>query len=182
MLRGIRYYDDREKGLTRETSSPRFVSLASDDFYYSESDDFSPFGNDDGNDTLRALEIWYRGVEDDEGILDFLERHLSGWGLGVPWGRIGSDIKARESWLDEEKVREVYFRSECRAIIAAAFGQLKIAGHINVELLRRAMTAISDQLWMNTRARARYPNWSYAKQDKERLEQMLSVLSKISIV
>lgn len=54
------YLDDPEEGLSRDTSPPRFVQLAADDFYYNGSDDFSPFGSDDAHDTLSALQDWYR--------------------------------------------------------------------------------------------------------------------------
>jgi len=50
------YLDDPEEGLSRDTSHPRFVQLAADDFYYNGSDDFSPFGSDDAHDALSALQ------------------------------------------------------------------------------------------------------------------------------
>lgn len=56
----IQYFDDPEVGLARETSHPAFVRIATQDFYYDCGDDFSPFGNDDGSDTLAALEEWYQ--------------------------------------------------------------------------------------------------------------------------
>ncbi|KEZ01757.1 hypothetical protein GQ57_33575 [Burkholderia sp. MSh2] len=173
-----RYYDAAEQGPTCETSHPRFVSLASEYFYYSVIDDFSPFGSDDGHDTLRALEAWYRGVEDDQSITEFLTDHLAGWGLDVPWEKTRDDLEMRRQWLDKDDMHEVYFQSDCRAIVATAFGQLKIVGQINIELLGRAKTAILDQLWMNKRACDKYPNWPYAEQQKERFEHMLSALNK----
>lgn len=180
MQNEVRYLDDSEQGVARETSHPRFVALALDDFYYDVGDDFSPFGSDDGNDTLSALEDWYRESANDDGIVKFLEDFLAGWGLAVPWDRVRNDLDARKLWLSEDDMHEVYFRSDCRAIVATAFGQLKIVGHINADLLQRAMAAIADQLWMNAYARVKYPQWPYAEQEAERLQQMQSVLGQVS--
>jgi uncharacterized protein YfeS len=56
----ILYFDDPDVGLARETSHPTFARIAAQDFYYDCGDDFSPFGSDDGSDTLAALEEWYQ--------------------------------------------------------------------------------------------------------------------------
>lgn len=175
------YFDDEDEGLARETSHPNFVALAGDDFYYDCADDFSPFGSDDGNDALRGLQDWYGENKSGRGIVKFMNEFLADWGLDVPWDRIRHDLDARTQWLDEDDMHERFFQGECRAIVATAFGQLKIAGRIDAELLGLAKAAIADQLWLNARARTKYPNWEYADQEQARLEQILAVLNQPSV-
>ena len=72
------YFDDPEEGLARNTSHPAFVRVAPQDFYYDCGDDFSPFGSDDGFDTLAALEDWYReGAHQSATGMDFLQGLLA---------------------------------------------------------------------------------------------------------
>ncbi len=52
------YIDDAAESPRPETSHPRFVALAPESFY-SATDEFAPFGSDDGNDVLRDMEAWY---------------------------------------------------------------------------------------------------------------------------
>ncbi len=172
------YFDDEDEGLARETSHPGFVALAADDFYYDVTDDFSPFGSDDGHDALSALQQWYRRNKSGRGIVRFMNGFLADWGLDVPWDRIRSDLDARTEWLDEDGLHERFFQGECRAIVATAFGQLKIAGRIDAQLLGLAKAALADQLWLNARARVKHPDWEYADQERARLEQMLAVLNQ----
>ncbi|NLF05706.1 MAG: MolR family transcriptional regulator, partial [Actinomycetales bacterium] len=84
------YLDDEDEGLARETSHPRFVELAPDSFY-DESDEFSPFGNDDGNDALRSMEEWFEDREPGTDPIEFLEELLDEWDLDVPEGAFDLD-------------------------------------------------------------------------------------------
>nr|GFD09025.1 hypothetical protein [Tanacetum cinerariifolium] len=70
------YVDDEEQGLAPETSHPRFAAVAREDFWYDCADDFSPFGNDTGNDTLRFLEEWITEHGADANVADFIRNLL----------------------------------------------------------------------------------------------------------
>lgn len=171
------HFDDPEEGLARETSHPRFVQLAGEDFYYDVGDDFSPFGNDDGSDTLAALEDWYRDEGGNGKVAGFLQEMLADWDFGVPASMHRADADVREKWLAEDDMHETYLQSECRARVATAFGQLKIAGEIDADVRDEALAAIACQLALNERARTHYPDWPYADQNQSRLTAMREVLS-----
>jgi uncharacterized protein YfeS len=68
------YFNDNEEGVARKTSHPFFVEHAAADFYYSCIDEFSPFGNDSGADTLSELQDWYNERGANDKALTFLKR------------------------------------------------------------------------------------------------------------
>ncbi|MCM1079808.1 MAG: WGR domain-containing protein [Bacteroidales bacterium] len=49
------YIDNYDFGLSPKTSNPRFVEHFTDELYYSEYEEFGPFGSDEGSDTLAAI-------------------------------------------------------------------------------------------------------------------------------
>lgn len=171
-----RFFDDEETGLSPQTSHPNFRALATAEFYFDGCDDFSPFGNDDGADTLSALEAWFMDGGTDEEIPSFLDELLATWDLDVPEDIISADLGDRQAWLDGHEMREVYLAGVCRARVATAFGQLKITGEIHPWIRGQASEAIACQLWLNQRARHTNPQWRFADLEKERLLQMQGVL------
>jgi len=173
------HFDDPEEGLARETSHPRFVTLAPDDFYYDVADDFGPFGSDDGNDTLSSLEDWYRDGRSNGKVKSFLKQILADWDLGVPTSMHRADADVREKWLAEDDMHETYLQSECRARVATALGQLKITGEVDPEMRDEALAAIACQLELNERARTRFPAWPHADENQARLNAMQAVLNAI---
>lgn len=178
----IQYFDDPEVGLARETSHPVFVRIAAQDFYYDCGDEFSPFGNDDGSDTLASLEEWYQeqtGGKPDK-TLRFLRQQLSDWDLPVPKDMLAHDDAAKAQWLTNDDMNQSYLRSVCRAHVATAFGQLKITGSIDTDLHKQALLALACQQWLNTVARSKYPDWEYADQESERLALMNTALEQAS--
>lgn len=178
------YFDDPEKGLARETSHPAFIALAREEFYYDCGDDFSPFGSDDGSDTLASLEEWYQEQTQGEpgkavNVLRFMQQHLADWDLPVPkniWARAD---EAKTAWLAKDEMNLTYLQSVCRATVAVAFGQLKIAGHVAADVQTQALLALACQQWLNTFARKKYPDWEYADQDLARLHIMQSALKRV---
>ena len=62
--------------------------------------------------------------------------------------------------------------------MAVAFGQLKIAGAIDADVLEQARLALMCQRWLNTVARAKYPDWEYGAQEAERLTLMTTALEQ----
>lgn len=176
------YFDDSEVGLARETSHPAFVRIAGQDFYYDCGDDFSPFGNDDGSDTLAALEEWHQEQAHGKPVKAsrFLRQQLSDWDLPVPKDMLTRDDAARAQWLARDDMNQSYLRSVCRAHVATAFGQLKITGSIDADLQKQALLALACQQWLNTVARSKYPDWEYADQESERLALMNTALEQAS--
>jgi len=142
------YFDDPEgNALSKETSHPEFVRLMTADFYYDCLDEFSPFGNDDGADLLFNLEDWYR--EDGEGnITEWLFETIDEFGF-----KYQSKDCARI--VDKASLEQIHsedpFFFECMddAIIAAAFGQLKITGLLDQELKGLALIALERKKAMS---------------------------------
>ncbi len=176
-----RYFDDPEVGPSRESSHPRYVELAPDEFYYDCCDAFSPFGSDDGHDTLSSLEEWYRDGGNDNQISKFLRDLLRSWGFGLPKNLIRADSKAVEKWLQKNDMNETYLKGECRARVATAFGQLKITGAAESDILDEGLAALRCQLWLNERSRTLHPSWRYAEEDRASLVKMTGVLNLLSV-
>src|SRR4051794_5280264 len=75
------YIDDPDIGPDPTTSHPHFNKIMSKEFYLDCTDDFSPFGNDDGADTLYKLEDWYQETEGNADILEFMFDLIDGFGF-----------------------------------------------------------------------------------------------------
>lgn len=142
------YIDDEVEGLSRKTSHSNFNLFLKAKFYTSIIDEFSPFGNDEGWDTLRALEDWYRTEykEEDSLILDFITDYgLSNWGWSeehLPMLQIFDLKKIKE--IEEEE--EFFFTAFPQMIIATAFGQIKITGKLDDYLEEITQKVIKQQI------------------------------------
>ena len=178
------YFDDPEGGVARATSHPAFVRAAPDDFYYDCGDDFSPFGSDDGHDTLQALQDWYRDSHRTASakVLPFLHELLADWDFPVPADLLTQDDAAKAAWLAQSEMNETWLASICRARVATAFGQLKIAGHIDADVHAQALLALSVQQWLNAQARIHHPAWTHADEDAQSLQAMHAALRKQAAV
>lgn len=173
------YFSDPDDGMTPDNCHPRFAQLAPDDFFYAGDDDFSPFGSDDGHDTLSFLEDWYRDGGQSKNIVTFLTNFLAGWDSPVPKAMLKADFHTLGKWLNEVKINDTYLQAECRVRVATAFGQLRIVGSIEPRMLEEGLIGLRCQLLLNERARTVYPEWKYADLDRTRLLAMQSVLKQI---
>lgn len=142
------YFDDEEIGLAESTSHPQFNALVKDSFYYDLSDDFSPFGNDTGAETLLELSEWIQENESDEGILEWMYDYIDSFGFKYE----SKGVADLESIEDINQIhREDEFMIKCmdEAIIATGFGQLKIVGAIDENLKAITRMAILRQIRIN---------------------------------
>lgn len=146
--------------------------------FYDACDDFGPFGSDTGHDTLTSLQRWYQDGGLDRNIASFLRSLLSDWGGPVPKGMWRAQAAEMERWLALDKLNERFLIDEWRVRVATAFGQLRISGDIDGNMLEEALMSNHFQLWFNERARSAYPNWKYADVEKERLLAMRAVLKQ----
>ncbi|MGI4832247.1 MAG: MolR family transcriptional regulator [Janthinobacterium lividum] len=162
------YFDDDEEGLARETSHPFFVEHATADFYYNCGDEFSPFGNDSGADTLFNLQDWYNERGANEKALTFLKRQIGAWEFSSAY------LTATEAaQLDTIIVESDGFNNEIdKAVIATVFGQFKIAGKCDKAMLPIA-AAFQRQRYIAEKARTRELRpWEHAAEYLARLEVM----------
>lgn len=172
------YFDDEEVGLARETSHPFFVEHATADFYYDVCDDFSPFGNDSGHDTFSSLEEWYQERTAGAKAATFLRNLLTNdWGFNAAYLDV-TDL----SQLDAMSRDEQSLNGEIdKAVIAAAFGQFKIAGQADEAILQMAVNAFRRQRHEAEKAGKRESHpWEYAEQFLARLDIMETDLAAMA--
>ncbi|MBS1636911.1 MAG: hypothetical protein JST26_13420 [Bacteroidetes bacterium] len=167
------YYDDPEgDALTKETSHPKFVENMIAGFYYDCTNDFSPFGNDDGADLLFNLEEFYQEKKG-KGIIKWLYKTIDEFGF--KYASEGCSKILDEPTLKQLQDEDPHFIN-CmdNTIIAAAFGQIKISGQVDKDLKELAKIAIQRQLIVN-----RQYEGDATKERSDNLNTMLIDLSKI---
>ena len=172
------YLDDEEKGLSPDTSHPRFVAVTEEDFWYDCTDDFSPFGNDAGSDTLSSLEEWLTEHGAEANVADFVREMLSEqWDMDENYLTIVNADDIRQLYGSQH---QNFNDSQDQAVIAAALGQFKTAGETGVEIREMAMQAFQRQRIIAEIAGADESNplRVWVPQYLERLEIMRSVLQK----
>ncbi len=162
----MKYYFDTEDGPTRETSHPDFVKSMDAEFYYDCTDEFSPFGNDDGADLLFNLEDWYREKKLSRNILKWMFNQIDQ--MGFEYQSKGcSEIMDLETLNKIQEVDEYLIRSMDNSIIATGFGQIKITGKIDSKLKEVTIKALDRQMLLDEEDDKEYVN---------RLEKMKSDL------
>lgn len=126
--------------LAPENSHPNAVAILTDEFYWHEHDDNSPFGNDTGNDTLKLFQEW-RGKHWMESPIVFLDKLLDKWKIINDFWEVTDGVEV-EKFIEQE---DFNFIVRDEVIIALAFGQLLLAGKVDAEPKRRALLAIERQ-------------------------------------
>lgn len=126
---------DPDEGLSPRTSHPRFVEFAPERFY-SEVDEFAPFGNDSGADVLDALEELAESDGDGVDALEALHEILSDWDLGIDPELFGATDDEVRAWVDGNPGEVHALAGEAQARIAAAIAQVKITGAADERLVR----------------------------------------------
>lgn len=167
------YYDNQEVGaLAKETSHPNFVENMIAEFYYDCTDDFSPFGNDDGADLLLNLEEFYQEKKG-KGILQWLFETIDEFGFKYKSEKCSNILD--EPTLNQLQNEDPHFIN-CmdNTIIAAAFGQIKIAGQVDKDLKDLAKIAIHRQLILNKQFDSAITN-----EHNDKLNTMLTDLNKV---
>ena len=172
------YFDCEEEGLARETSHPFFVEHATADFYYDACDDFSPFGNDSGHDTLHDLQDWYEERTAGAKAATFLRNLLTnGWGFDATYLEVTDLTQVDAMSRDEQSLNGEIDK----AVIATAFGQFKIAGQADKAMLRMAADAFRRQRHeANKAAKRKSHPWEYAEQFLSRLDIMEADLAAMA--
>jgi uncharacterized protein YfeS len=170
------YFDDPEEGLARETSHPFFLEHAKADFYYDCTDDFSPFGNDSGADTLANLEEWYRERRGRYTAVAFVRQQIEDWGLNLKYLDITEPAQFHAIDLHEQYLAG----SIDQAVIATAFGQYKIAGKGDKTMSKMATEAFQRQRYLTEKAQVTQESpWDLATEYLERLGIMEADLARM---
>lgn len=132
------YIDSDEYGLHPKTSHPVYAQHFADEMYYSEGDEETPFGSDEGNDTLHFL---FEAIRKNPNI-DF---------ENFPQKLIEQDWEMEYipvDTLDADRVKEMAADKETDMVqsdmvtYATAFAQIKITGSVSPNLKERGINAI----------------------------------------
>ncbi|MFN4215710.1 WGR domain-containing protein [Exiguobacterium sp.] len=122
------YVDDPEVGPDRLTAHPRFNAHFQDDFYLDCTDEYSPFGSDEGADVLVMFEDAIRKERD----IDFLVGAydiVSGW--------MERDASSPDDWATYKH------GFDCDvAVMSSAFASIKLTGHLDVALQEEGVAAL----------------------------------------
>ena len=170
-----RYFDDPDEGLARATSHPAFVRACPEDLFYDCADDFGPFGNDCGSDALHSLQEWYRAGARGT-ARGFIDRTIRAWGITLP-DLLATDRDTVIGWLDDPDL-EMFAREVGNLVVAVAFGQLKITGAIDPDIVALAQAAMTREAHLNDDAKQRYPAWEYAENAREWLALKRAALER----
>jgi uncharacterized protein YfeS len=154
--------------LSPKTAHPQAAELMQEDWYWSEIDDLSPFGNDDGNDAFYLFKEWREknpSVEPSV-FLIVLEKK---WQMSF-----AHKAATNENELPAIEKQNMFYRNIDRSIIAVALGQIVLEGKISprlkelgIKAIKRAMTSygMND---MQPAAMAEY---------KKRFEKIMTVIN-----
>lgn len=170
------YFDDPDTGIAKKTSHPNFVKRCRGELFYDCTDEWGPFGNDSGADTLASLEEWYRAPRP-RSVMVFIKQQLAEWGFELPSLKETRESTVRR-WLTEDGL-ETQMVEVDQALIAAAFGQLKITGAIDRDVLELARAAIKRQVIYTAYAKAAYVDWTHAKTKAVADKKLLAALEAL---
>ena len=122
------YVDDPEVGPDRLTTHPRFNAHFQDNYYLDCTDEYSPFGSDEGADVLVMFEDAIRKDRD----IDFLVGAydiVSGW--------MERDVSSPDDWATYE------YGFDCDvAVMSSAFTSIKLTGHLDAALQEQGVAAL----------------------------------------
>jgi len=126
--------------LNKRTANPRAVQLMKEDWYWSEADDLSPFGSDEGSDAFYAFKDWREKNTEVEPAL-FLGELEKTWGVSFSHKDITSEVELREA---EKKYQ--FLHTMDAGIIAVALGQFALEGRISDRLKDLGIKAVIRSL------------------------------------
>ena len=140
------YFDDEEYGLNPLTSHPIFRKYFSNEIYYDCGDEEAPFGSDEGHDAFSELEESVRKKKKTI-FLDFPRVIIEEiWEMDY----LTPDLENTDEELKEQAKRkyngllgdQIILQSD-QVILAVTFGQAKITGKIDKDLLELALKSLN---------------------------------------
>jgi uncharacterized protein YfeS len=149
-MRILPHHEDWE--LAPENAHPYAQDIMKEDWYWDCGDDYSPFGNDTGADTLH---FYSKSVASDTHIRgdDFLNALLDSWGFDPHW-----ELTDNESVKRVLETEPYGIDSGDDAAIAVAFAQLLLQGSVEIQSRDRALSSISRASLPIRLAQGGYPD------------------------
>ena len=163
------YALDESKQLSPKDAHPHAAALMADSFYWSNSDENTPFGNDNGADTLSRFRKWIPQHREEKPAVFIKEVCESFQAPFREWNEINpSDLHTILDWK-----KSYVMTTGDDIIISAAFAQLMIEGTVDNSLKRLAFIAIGKEEAPNT---IKSRGWINPEERKQRLVKLRSVL------
>jgi uncharacterized protein YfeS len=126
-----------------ETIHPRVKQLLTEDFFWSFTNESSPFGNDDGYDAFLSFKEWRKNNKNTDPTI-FLND------LIVNWGYTAFDLEVEEEdqikeFISLSQLHERTLTGQNSATIAVGFGQFIIEGKIDKSIKSLVKEAIKRE-------------------------------------
>ena len=140
------YFDDEDCGLNPLTSHPVFRKYFLDNFYYDCGDEEAPFGSDEGNDALYELQ---EAIQKKKKInfFDFpriiIEKIWEMDYLTPDLEKTDEELKLQAKLSFNGLLGEQIILQSDQVILAVTFGQAKITGRIDKNLLELALKSLN---------------------------------------
>ena len=156
--------------LCRENAHPNAQSIFSEEWYWDAIDDYAPFGNDTGADTLYfySREVSRNPTLRGDRILDSL---LHSWDMNPRWEATDEDAVAKVL-----EVEPYGIDTSDDAAIAIAFAQILLFGAVEEESRDRALGAVARATLPSCLAQGGFPEDRLMK-----LHHMKTVLTKADL-
>jgi uncharacterized protein YfeS len=169
IAKGAKSQDASDYDVRKDKASQTALRLLPEDWFWSITDEDSPFGNDDGADALAHYRKWRRANQNSSpvtGVAEVCER------LAVPfeqWKTTTHKAIAGDVWPSN------FFATGPgdQMVIAIALGQLVDEGYVDSQLCQLGLQAVH-----NEQVPKMYERWVSPKERQERLAVMESVLLK----
>lgn len=136
------YFDDEEIGLHPKTSHPNFRKNFTNEIYIDCCDEETPFGSDEGADTLYFLQEALRKNRDEDLLLFAQKLIEDDWEMRYMPPYYPLNKEDLEKLLAEQEDNGMNILQTDQVIIAVAFGGIKIKGTIPQELKKLALLAM----------------------------------------
>ena len=140
------YFDDEDCGLNPLTSHPVFRKYFLDNFYYDCGDEEAPFGSDEGNDALYELQEVIQKKKKIN-FFDFpriiIEKIWEMDYLTPDLEKTDEELKSQAKLNFNGLLGEQIILQSDQVILAVTFGQAKITGKIDKNLLELALKSLN---------------------------------------
>ncbi|WP_445457516.1 hypothetical protein [Flavobacterium sp. HNIBRBA15423] len=162
-------------GIDKSKAHPNAIKLLKDDFFWTNNDELSPFGSDEGHEALCEFRRWRKENSEIE------VGYCIAWVINSVGEIDNYDDYNEESIVDEELIRQKiidnnfddkqYIYALDTSIIATALGQLVDEGTIEVDYKYYVQVAINRQrIWARL-----HNNWEY----KDEYIRRLNIIEKV---
>jgi uncharacterized protein YfeS len=153
--------------LSKKHAHPRSLKLMQEAFFWSEIEEFGPFGSDAGHDALLGFQSWRKNHPEDDPIA-FIRTLEHQWGFSFPHLRHAAPTVKEFPVLQD---KGLFLMSIDQGIIGLTFAQLLLEGTVSESLREAGLYALQR---LKDNLAGREENW--AKEDFGKLERMVEVL------